>query len=381
MLSSTPAIESKVKHRPRVLVVDDEQGLLDVVSDVVGSMDCHVTVATSVAAAKRKLIGETFELLVTDVMLPDGDGTSLLSTLRRHQPTATAIVITGNPSVDGAISALRSGAVDFMPKPFNAQMLTERVRRALDKQTVLSRQEKRIVRLRDAVKKLGVARRMVSQKVDLLCNDLVSAYSELSKQLDVVRTQENFRKHIESAGDLEQLLCHTMDWLLRQLGNSNVAIWLAGDDGAFQLGAYMKHTIAGDEVASNAMLNGMLPGITRNGFTHVQGETLRGRLQKEEFRIFSGQDIIGLSATYLGEPLAVIVLYRDVNSPFGENDESALKSIAAVFATALAAVVRDPNSPEGNFDEGGDGPFADDEPRNGKNDKSDWWKRGEPPPF
>jgi DNA-binding NtrC family response regulator len=117
MLSSTPAIESKVKHRPRVLVVDDEQGLLDVVSDVVGSMDCHVTVATSVAAAKRKLIGETFELLVTDVMLPDGDGTSLLSTLRRHQPTATAIVITGNPSVDGAISALRSGAVDFMPKP------------------------------------------------------------------------------------------------------------------------------------------------------------------------------------------------------------------------------------------------------------------------
>jgi FixJ family two-component response regulator len=383
MLSSTPALESKVKHRPRVLVVDDEQGLLEVVSDVVGGMDCHVTVATSVAQAKRKLIGETFELLVTDVMLPDGDGTSLLSTLRRHQPTATAIVITGNPSVDGAISALRSGAVDFVPKPFNAQVLIERVRRALDRQTVLSRQEKRLVRLRDAVKKLGVARRTVSQKVDLLCNDLVSAYGELSRQLDLVRTQENFRKHIHAAADLEQLLCHTMDWLLRQLGNSNVAIWLAGDDGAFQLGAYMKHTIPGDDIASNAMLNGMLPGITRTGFSHVHGETLRGRLQKDEFRIFSSQDIIGLSATYLGEPLAVIVLFRDINTPFGEADESALKSVAAVFATALAAVVRDPNAPEG-LDEGvgdGAGPFADDEPRNGKKDKSDWWKRGEPPPF
>jgi FixJ family two-component response regulator len=382
MLSSTPAIEPKLKHRPRVLVVDDEQGLLDVVSDVVGGMDCNVTVATSLAAARRKLVGETFELLVTDVMLPDGDGTTLLSTLRRHQPTATAIVITGNPSMDGAISALRSGAVDFVPKPFNAQTLTERVRKALDKQTLLTRQEKRLVRLRDAVKKLGVARRMVSQKVDLLCNDLVSAYSDLSKQLDIVRTQENFRKHIGSADDLEQLLCHTMDWLLRELGNSNVAIWLAGDDGAFQLGAYMKHTIAGDETASNAMLTGMLPNITRSGFTHTQGESLRGRLQKEEFRLFANQDIVGLSATYLGEPLAVIVLFRDGLSPFTDTDETSLKSIAAVFATALAAVVRDPNAPP--LDEGGEdggGPFADDEPRNGRKDKSDWWKRGEPPPF
>jgi DNA-binding response OmpR family regulator len=381
MLSSTPAIQPRLKHRPRVLVVDDEQGLLDVVSDVVGGMDCNVTVARTLAQAKRKLISDSFELLVTDVMLPDGDGTSLLATLRRHQPTATAIVITGSPSVDGAISALRHGAVDFMPKPFNHEQLTDRVRKALDRQSVLSRQEKRLVRLRDAVKKLGIARRMVSQKVDLLCNDLVSAYSDLSRQLETVRTQENFRKHIENAADLEQLLCHTMDWLLRQLGNSNVALWLAGDDGAFQLGAYMKHTIPGDEVTSNAMLTGLLPGTVRDGFIHLRGEDLRGRLKKDEFRIFASQDIVSLSATYLGEPLAAIVLFREANSPFNDIDENALKSIAPVFATSLAAVVRDPNLPEdGEGHE--DGPFADDEePRNQKRDNGDWWKRGEPPPF
>jgi FixJ family two-component response regulator len=209
MLSSVPTVAVKTKHRPRVLVVDDEQGLLDVVSDVVHGMDCAVSVATTIAQAKRKLIGEHFELLVTDVNLPDGDGMSLLSTLRRHQPTATAIVITGSPSVDGAISAIRGGAVDFVPKPFNHTQLVAHVRKALDKQTILSRQEKRLVRLRDAVKKLGVARRMVSQKVDLLCNDLISAYSELSAQLDSVRTQEGFRKSITVATDLEQLLCHT----------------------------------------------------------------------------------------------------------------------------------------------------------------------------
>jgi FixJ family two-component response regulator len=377
MLSSVPTIAAKTKHRPRVLLVDDEQGLLDVVSDIVSSMDCDVTIAKTIAQAKRQLVGEQFELLVTDVNLPDGDGTSLLSTLRRYQPTATAIVITGSPSVDGAITALRGGAVDFVPKPFNHTQLVAHVRKALDRQTVLSRQEKRLTRLRDAVKKLGVARRMVSQKVDLLCNDLITAYSELSEQMNAVRIQENFRKSITIATDLEQLLCHSMDWLLRQVGNSNVAIWLAGDDGAFQLGAYMKHTIAGDDKVSNAMLSAVLPPTTRDGFMHIRSDELRSRLKKDEFKLLAGQDLISLSATYLGEPLAALVLFRDAAIPFSEADESALKAISPIFATALATVVRDPNLP---ID--GDGPYADeDDKTGGGREAGDWWKRGEPPPY
>ena len=71
---------------------------------------------------------------------------------------------------------------------------------------------------------------MVSKKVDLLCNDLIAAYGELSRQLEAVRTTEAFRGAISAIADLEQLLCHTMDWLLRQMGYANVAIWLASDE-------------------------------------------------------------------------------------------------------------------------------------------------------
>jgi hypothetical protein len=167
---------------------------------------------------------------------------------------------------------------------------------------------------------------------------------------------------------------------LRQVGNSNVAIWLAGDDGHFQLGAYMKHTIAGDETISNAMINAILPPTTRDGFLHSRGEDLRGRLKKDEFKLLVNQDIISLSATYLGEPLAAIVLFRDGQTTFNELDEVALKAIAPVFATALATVVRDPSLP--TSEDGNDGPFMDDdEPRNGGRDAGDWWKRGESPPF
>ena len=103
-------------------------------------------------------------------------------------------MITGAPSVDGAITALREGASDFLPKPFTAEHLLKRVSHALEAQAACAKKERRLDRLRDAVKRLNEARRLVSKKVDLLCNDLITAYGELSKQLDVVRVQDLTRQ-------------------------------------------------------------------------------------------------------------------------------------------------------------------------------------------
>ncbi len=376
MLPASTAAQPKTRQRPRVLVVDDEPGLVELINEIVEGLDCKVSVARTVTQAKKMLKGDAFELMITDVNLPDGDGLSLLNILQRHQPTASAIVITGAPSVDGAITALRGGAVDFVPKPFNNNHLIERVTKALARQSGLAKQEKRLNRLRDAVKRLSIARRMVSKKVDLLCNDLVSAYGEISKQLDTVRVQEGFRKQIEPSKDLEQMLCHTMDWLLRQMGYANVALWLAGDDAEFQLGAYMKYTIPGDEPVVAAMHDGLLRQTVRDGFLHIKGEDLRDRLPKDAYDTIATQDILCVNAAYLGEPLAAIVFFRDATNCFNEVDEATLKAIAPIFATALATVVRDP-SQQGE-EEGG--PFADDDEGKPRR-QDDWWKNGEAPPF
>jgi DNA-binding response OmpR family regulator len=65
--------------RPKVLVVDDEPDLVALVRDVVGKeVDCKILAAKNVAEARKILAGEPVELLVADVNLPDGDGTSLL---------------------------------------------------------------------------------------------------------------------------------------------------------------------------------------------------------------------------------------------------------------------------------------------------------------
>src|SRR5262245_20899160 len=119
------------KGIPRVLVVDDEPELVQMLRDVVGKkIDCKILSATDLDEAKTILSQESVELLVTDLHLPSGDGMSLLNDLKSRLPSAKAIVITGKPTVNGAISAIRAGAADFVAKPFSAEQICERIGKA-----------------------------------------------------------------------------------------------------------------------------------------------------------------------------------------------------------------------------------------------------------
>ncbi len=372
--------ESKTAIKPRVLIVDDEADILSIISTAFGKENpFRLIQARSLGEAQRILETQPVELLVTDVHLPDGDGTTLLPLLRREQPNANAIVISGSPSVDGAIAALRHGAVDFLKKPFTMKELSERVERALKHQALAMKNEKRIDKLRHAVKRLNEARKVVTKKVDLLCNDLITAYGELSRQLDVVRTQEGYKNFLGDMKDLEQLLCHTMDYIMRQMGYCNIAIWLAGDKPAeFQLGAYMKFTIAGEEGLTDAMKNGIVKYVDKEAFVRLSGDEAQENLTPAELDYLADQDILATNCTYLGETLAVVVLFRDANKGFVDADLATLKSISPLFALTLASVVRDVQ--KGEDENGLAEAHDDDEDRSSRRD-DDWWKNGEAAPF
>jgi len=382
---ATVTKKKPTKAPANVLIVDDEPLLVELVQDIIArKVNCKVVAARDINEANQILQSQPIELMMTDLHLPDGNGIELLPTLHKLQPTASAIVITGDPSMDGAIDAMRNGAADFVPKPFSAEKLTERVRKALEQQAANKRAQERLDKLRQAVRRLNEARRIVTRKVDLLCNDLITAYGELSRQFDSVRTQQAFRAYCDQARDLEQLLCHSMDWILRQIGYSNVAIWLAADDADFQLGAYMKYTIPGDEPLCEALRTGLLPQTIQQGVLHLDADEAQQKMTPAELKFLRGQTVLAINCTYLGEPLAALILFREGDKPFTDEDEEVLKMISPVFACALASAVRDQENSEGGSGEeseseegepGGEGRKKDDR------GEADWWKRGEPPPF
>lgn len=381
--------------RHRVLVVDAESATGDFLGDYVAArgIDCEVLRAQTVEEARLTLAQEPVTLLVTDLKLPDGKGLSLLTDLRRLSPHAGVVVTGKAPKVSETIEALRGGAGDFIPKPFTHEQLGERMQQAMTRQDKLARNDKKIARLRDAVRRLSEARRTVARKVDLLCNDLVGAYGELSRQVDAVRVQEDFRKLCNGAKDLEQLLCHAMDWVMRRVGYANIAVFLAADEDptgaqAFQLGAYVKYTMQSTPEMSEAIREGLVRRAGREGFVRMTADEAARELTAAELRHLRGQAVVAANCTYLGESLATLVLFRDGAAPFTTEDADTFRAIAPIFAIALAGQVRGGGDEPSDEYEGEPTDTTDDEgddkPRGKKKQDradADWWKRGEPPPF
>ncbi len=371
-MSASKTITKKSSVRlPRVLVVSPTDGgrVSGLQSKL--AMPCRILSAASSEEALKLIAAQKVELLVTDIRLPDGDGLQLVRELYKASPASAAVVTAAQPSLDDAVAAIRCGAVDFVPGPVSTEVLSERVRAAMLRQREYQRSFGRIDRLRKAVRRLNEARRVVGKKVDLLCNDLVSAYGELSRQMDLVRTREDFRKLCQSAADLEQLLCHAMDWVMRRVGYANTAVWLAADEG-YQLGAYIKYTIPSSPELAEAIRDGILVRTTREGAVRLSAEEATAQLTAKELRHLRGQAVLAVNCSYLGESLAGVILFRDGACPFTNDDLETLKLVAPVFAVALASAVRPNAISEGET-------AGEEEP--GDMQDADWWKRGEAPPF
>ena len=111
----------------RVLFVDDELPLREVVSRILARRGLDVTTAGDAVAAVEMLRDQPFDLVLTDFHMPDMDGFELLAHVREHYPDTPAIMMTGQSSVQHAVQAMASGAVDYLPKPFAVDALAERV--------------------------------------------------------------------------------------------------------------------------------------------------------------------------------------------------------------------------------------------------------------
>src|SRR5215218_251637 len=110
-------------RKPRALVVDDEPDIRDLLSITLGRMDFDVELAGDYATAIEKLGPARFDLVLTDMRLPDGDGLDLLAWIQHHRPGVPVAVITAHGNVEAAVRALKLGAFDFLSKPLDLNAL------------------------------------------------------------------------------------------------------------------------------------------------------------------------------------------------------------------------------------------------------------------
>jgi CheY-like chemotaxis protein len=115
----------------RILVIDDERTIHISLTRILGRQGHHVDAVYGAPEALQLLASREYDLVITDLMMPEMNGMELLRKMREQGHEAPVLMITGYPTIRTALEALRLGAVDYVAKPFTREELLGPVRRTL----------------------------------------------------------------------------------------------------------------------------------------------------------------------------------------------------------------------------------------------------------
>jgi signal transduction histidine kinase/CheY-like chemotaxis protein len=122
----------KMHEQPLVLVVDDEPLILNLVKEILSPEGFQVETALNGKKALRALQAHPFDVVLTDMIMPDMSGMELVQHLRLHHPDTPVIVFTGYANYEDAVEAVRQGAFDYLPKPVQSETMRHSLQQALD---------------------------------------------------------------------------------------------------------------------------------------------------------------------------------------------------------------------------------------------------------
>ncbi len=156
----------KVSTSARLLIVDDETTLLKALCDTLKLEGYTAVGFTSAAAALTQLRDQPFDILLTDLMMPEMDGISLLQAAQRIDRDLACVIMTGHGTIDTAVQALQSGATDYVLKPLRLDNMLLVINRAL----ATRRLQMENIRLRELVSIYELARAIT---MDLTHDEIV----------------------------------------------------------------------------------------------------------------------------------------------------------------------------------------------------------------
>src|SRR5262249_43433766 len=117
-----------------ILVVDDDRAALETLAEVFQDLGFETETATTSRQALEKVRKRFYNVALLDIRLPDMEGTELLGRVRKEHPETKCIMVTGDASLEAAVTSVREGAYWFLRKPIDVSYVEAVVRRALEQQ-------------------------------------------------------------------------------------------------------------------------------------------------------------------------------------------------------------------------------------------------------
>ena len=145
----------------KILIVDDEEPIRTLLSKALQAQGFRTATAADAAEALRLLAGAGFDLVLSDVSMPGMNGIALLSEIRNRYESTGVVMLTGCEDISMAVEAMKTGALDYVSKPFHLDEVERVVREALDRRKARMREATHVRQLERAVEQQGVELRRI----------------------------------------------------------------------------------------------------------------------------------------------------------------------------------------------------------------------------
>jgi putative nucleotidyltransferase with HDIG domain len=220
--------------RDSILVVDDEPRIRDLMREILEGDGFHVASCESGFQALDRLRSDTFRLLITDLMMPEMDGLTLVHKARSLDPTLAAVILTGYASTESAVRALRSGVDDYLVKPFEVDELRRVIRRTFERQRERQASEELLAMLEaasphDRSEKISLHDRIRRAQAEVA--DAEAKLRRRTRELEVLR---EITRSGSFGYDLDGWLRRSLEGICRGLEVSHGRIFLE-DEGRLRL--------------------------------------------------------------------------------------------------------------------------------------------------
>ncbi|MEM6750301.1 MAG: response regulator [Planctomycetota bacterium] len=328
-----------------VLVVDTDPALPDLLRNLQqAERPLEVHHAGTAADAEAMCRSLKVDLALIDPALPDGSGLELTRRLTTARRPAAAIIVAADHDFDTAQRAMRAGAADCLSRQgLDIDHLASSVRIALDRHERDLATRKRVARLKKLCRRLNEARIEVAEQVDVLCNDLVTAYQELATQVQAKQGDRSFEDITTEELDLESLLRQTLEHVVGLTGPTNAAVFLPASMDEFSLGGYVNYDCTSDsaDMLLRHLADVLAPRVAEVDQTvHARDAVAMRRWLGDDAAWLEGGELLAISAGVRGEPLAVIALFRDADQPFSPDAVRQLEDLAPVLGERLERIIR-----------------------------------------
>lgn len=165
----------------KILLVDDEKTTREILTRALAARGFDMQSASNGHEALEKIQNGHFDMLITDLVMPNMTGTDLIGKAREILPDLVPIIITAHGTLESAVKALQQGAYDYIMKPFEAEYIIPVIERGLER----SRLRQKNVELTEITKKLQEVEQMKSDLLDTITHEFSTPISIIKAYVDM----------------------------------------------------------------------------------------------------------------------------------------------------------------------------------------------------